>query len=122
MEAVICTTALHGPALMDSFKASGIEVGCQNISKTGNGAFTGEWTAEMASEVGYGWTLVGHSERRVRYGETDSDTAEKCAKALASGLRVILCIGESLEERERSVTDEVNRRQLSACIPFIRDR
>merc|ERR1712056_42163 len=93
MEAVICTTALHGPALMDAFKASGIEVGCQNVSKTGNGAFTGEWTAEMASEVGYGWTLVGHSERRSLYGETDADTAAKVAKCQACSLRAMLCIG-----------------------------
>jgi len=75
----------------------------------------------MAAEVGYGWTLIGHSERRARYGETDADTAEKCARALNGGLRVMLCIGESLDERERGVTDEVNRRQLSACIPYIRD-
>merc|ERR1711957_563750 len=121
VECVIFPTALHGPYVQGCLGASGIEVGVQNISRSGNGAFTGEWTGEMAAEVGYGWTLIGHGERRVRYGETDSDTGDKCAKALAAGLRVILCIGESLEERERGVTDEVNRRMLSACIPFIRD-
>jgi len=121
MEAVICTTALHGPALMDAFKGSGIEVGCQNVSKTGNGAFTGEWTAEMAAEVGYGWTLVGHSERRSLYGETDADTAAKVAKCQACSFRVMLCIGESLEEREKGITDQVNERQLGACLPVIKD-
>merc|ERR1711988_1267961 len=121
MGAVIFPTALHGSYAQAGLSASGIEVGVQNISKTGTGAFTGEWTADMASEVGYGWTLIGHSEQRTRYGETDADTAEKCARALAGGLRVILCIGETLDEREEGVTDEVNRRQLSACIPYIRD-
>merc|ERR1712070_34666 len=120
-ECVIFPTALHGPYAQQYLGGSGVEVGVQNISKSGNGAFTGEWTAEMAAEVGYGWTLIGHSERRTRYGETDADTAEKCARALAAGLRVMLCIGETLDEREKGITDEVNRRQLSACIPAIRD-
>jgi len=121
VECVVFPTSLHGPFVQAGLAKCGIEVGVQNISKTGCGAFTGEVTADMAAEVGYGWTLIGHSERRARYGETDADTAEKVGKALAAGLRVILCIGESLEERERGVTDEVNRRQLSACIPMIRD-
>jgi len=121
VECVVFPTTLHGLHVHTGLAGSGIEVGIQNISKTGTGAFTGEVTAEMAAEVGYGWALVGHSERRVRYGETDEDTAEKVGRALAAGLRVILCIGESLEERERGVTDEVNRRQLAACLPVIRD-
>jgi phosphoglycerate kinase len=120
-EAVIFPTALHGPFAQAGLASSGFEVGVQNISKTGTGAFTGEWTAEMAAEVGYGWTLIGHSERRTRYGETDADTGDKVEKALAAGLRVMLCIGETLEEREKGITDEVNRRQLQACIPRIRD-
>merc|ERR1712070_326703 len=120
-ECVIFPTAVHGPYVQGCLGGSGIEVGVQNVSKSGNGAFTGERTAEMAAEVGYGWTLIGHSERRTRYGETDADTAEKCARALNGGLRVILCIGETLDEREKGITDEVNRRQLSACIPYIRD-
>merc|ERR1719162_1080410 len=75
----------------------------------------------MAAECGYGWTLIGQAERRHRYGETDQETADKVEKALAGGLRVLLCIGESLEEREGGVTDQVNQRQLSACLPVIRD-
>jgi len=121
LEAVICTTAVHGATVIDAFKASGIEVSTQNVSKTGCGAFTGEWTAEMAAEVGYGWTLIGHSERRSLYGETDADTAAKVAKCQACSMRVMLCIGESLEEREKGITDEVNQRQLSACLPVIKD-
>jgi len=75
----------------------------------------------MAAECGFGWTLIGHSERRTKYGETDEDTAAKVERALAAGLRVILCIGETLEEREKGITDQVNQRQLKACIPKIKD-
>lgn len=121
VEVVICPTALHGTATLEGLSGCAWEVGVQNISKTGSGAFTGEWTAEMAAECGFGWTLIGHSERRSKYGETDADTAVKVEKALAAGLQVMLCIGESLEERESGKTSTVNERQLAACIPVIRD-
>jgi len=121
MEAIVCTTAIHGSTVMDAFKASGIEVGIQNISKSGEGAFTGEVTAAMAQEVGYGWALIGHSERRSLYGETDKETAEKVSKCQACGMRIMLCIGEQLAEREKGITDEVNQRQLGACLPVIKD-
>merc|ERR1719330_1114744 len=71
--------------------------------------------------MGIGWTLVGHSERRVKYGDTDEVTAQKDAKCQEKGLMCVLCIGESLEERETGKTDEVNKRQLEACIPEIKD-
>jgi len=121
IEVVIFPTALHGAHVQQALASSGIEVGVQNVSKTGSGAFTGEWTADMAAECGFGWTLIGHSERRTRYGETDQDTADKVGKALAAGLRVMLCIGETLAEREKGITNQVNQRQLAACIPAIRD-
>jgi len=121
LEVVIFPTALHAGYVNDALAQSPVEVGVQNISKTGAGAFTGEWSAEMTAECGYGWTLIGHSERRTLYGETDADTAAKVEKALAVGMRVMLCIGETLQERESGVTDQVNQRQLAACIPKIRD-
>jgi len=121
IEVVIFPTALHGAFAQSKLANSAVEVGVQNISKTGPGAFTGEWTADMAAECDFGWTLIGHSERRTKYGETDADTADKVQKALAAGLRVMLCIGETLEEREKGITDQVNQRQLNACIPVIRD-
>merc|ERR1719215_103870 len=101
--------------------AQKIQLGSQNVSKTGEGAFTGEVTAGQLVDFGVQWTLIGHSERRSKYGETDEDTALKVEKALAAGLKVILCIGELLEERESGKTDQVNERQLSACIPKITD-
>jgi len=120
-EAVIFPTCLHGSKALECLSKCAFEVGVQNISKTGTGAFTGEVTADMGAELGYGWALVGHSERRTLYGETDADTAAKTAKALAAGLRVILCIGETLAEREAGQTDEVNKRQLAAVIPSVKD-
>merc|ERR1719460_2264396 len=75
----------------------------------------------MVKDMGFEWTLVGHSERRTRYGETDADCAEKVALCQQHGLKVMFCIGESLEEREKGVTDEVNARQLTAIIPKVKN-
>merc|ERR1719265_1407203 len=120
-EAVVFPTSLHLGAAQEALKTSAFEVGVQNISKTGSGAFTGEVTGDMVAELGYGWALVGHSERRTLYGETDQDTALKTEKALNAGLRVTLCIGETLAEREAGKTDEVNKRQLAAVLPYVKD-
>jgi len=120
-EAVIFPTSLHLGTAMTALEKSPMEVGVQNISKTGTGAFTGEVTADMAAEMGYGWALIGHSERRTLFGETDADTALKIEKALAAGLRVMFCIGETLAEREANKTDEVNKRQIAAVIPSVKD-
>lgn len=120
-EVVIFATAVHGCHVQEGLSTCGFEVGVQNISKTGSGAFTGEVHAEMAAECGYGWCLVGHSERRTLFGETDEDTALKTEKALANGLRVMFCIGETLQEREAGITDQVNQRQLAAVLPKVND-
>lgn len=115
VDVCVFPTCLHAGMARDGFKKE-ISVGLQNVSKTGAGAFTGEWTAEMMAELGYEWCLIGHSERRSKYGETDEDTAIKMEKAQAAGIKVMFCIGESLEEREKGVTDAVNERQLKAVV------
>merc|ERR1712039_903860 len=81
----------------------------------------GELAAEHLEDCGTGWTLIGHSERRKLYGETDADTAKKIEKCQDKGIKVIFCIGESLEEREAGKTDDVNKRQLAAVLPAIKD-
>jgi len=78
------------------------------------GAFTGEMNAAQAVDLGLKYTLVGHSERRTLYNEDDTQVAKKVKSALDRGLTVILCIGETLEERNANKTDEVNARQLAA--------
>merc|ERR1719384_3091294 len=98
-----------------------MHVASQNVSATGTGAFTGEHSADQLVDFGVGWTLVGHSERRSKYGDTDEVTASKVKNCQEKGLMCVLCIGETLEERESGKTDEVNKRQLAACIPNIKD-
>jgi len=91
-----------------------VEVGAQNVDWHESGAFTGEIAPQMVREVGAGWTLVGHSERRTAFGETDEVVAHKCAAALAAGLKPILCVGENLAEREAGSAEAVVLRQLEA--------
>jgi len=88
--------------------------GIQNIHGEPKGAFTGEIAASMAVEAGATWALVGHSERRHKFGETDEDTSRKVRAALAAGLRPMLCVGEKLDERQAGRTEAVVLRQLEA--------
>jgi triosephosphate isomerase len=88
--------------------------GAQNLSEHAQGAFTGEVSAPMLAEFGCRYVLVGHSERRQLYGETDGAVAAKFAAGLAQGLIPILCLGETLAEREAGRTEEVVSRQLDA--------
>ena len=88
--------------------------GVQNIHWEAKGAFTGELSAEIAADAGAKFALVGHSERRHVFGETDEQTRSKCAAAYRTGLIPVLCVGEKLEERERGETDRVVLRQLDA--------
>ena len=86
---------------------NGIYLSAQNINKFGNGAYTGEISAEQLNDFGISWTILGHSERRHIYGEPNRLIAEKVKKALDSKLSVIACIGEQLSEREKGKTMEV---------------
>ena len=88
--------------------------GVQNIHSEAKGAFTGEMSAEIAADAGARFALVGHSERRHVFGETDEQSRAKCAAAFRAGLLPMLCVGEKLDERERGETDRVVLRQLEA--------
>jgi len=121
VDMVICPSAIHIMPAKEQIESLGMFVATQNVSATGFGAFTGELAAEHLEDCGIGWTLIGHSERRKLYGETDADTAKKIEKCQEKGIKVIFCIGESLEEREAGKTDEVNKRQLSAVLSAIKD-
>jgi triosephosphate isomerase len=88
--------------------------GIQNIYFEPKGAFTGEVSAPIAAVAGATWVLVGHSERRHKFGETDEESGKKVRAALASGLKVMLCVGEQLAERQAGSTESVVLRQLEA--------
>ena len=95
---------------------SDLRAGAQNIHWESKGAFTGELSAPMAAHAGARATLVGHSERRHRFGETDEETARKVMAALKAELTPVLCVGETLEEREAGQTMAVVTRQLEAAL------
>ena len=98
-----------------------VGVGVQNIWTEDKGAFTGETSAPMAKDAGARYVLVGHSERRHVFGETDEQTAKKCAAAVRHGLIPVLCVGELLSERERGSTYDVCLRQLRAGLGELAD-
>jgi triosephosphate isomerase len=121
VDVIIAASNVHLAACKEALGDCGIEVGVQNISKTGCGAFTGEITGAMAMDMGYTWCLIGHSERRSIYGETIDDTIIKLKEAQKAGIKIMFCIGESLEEREGGKTDDVNKSQLDAALPLVTD-
>ena len=100
--------------------AGGVTVYAQNVHWEDEGAFTGEVSARMLLELGVQGAIVGHSERRQYFGETDETVAKRGAHALGAGLGVIACVGESEEERENGVTEDVLRRQLEVLEPHER--
>ena len=95
---------------------SGIALGAQNVSERGEGAFTGEVSGKMLADIGCEYVLVGHSERRALFGETDELVAAKFAAAQACGLRPVLCVGETLAERQAGETENVVQRQVGAIL------
>lgn len=95
-------------------RQSAVRLGAQDVSQHPDGAYTGEVSVAMLRDCGVRWVLAGHSERRHVLGETDDVVRAKVSAALAGGLSVILCVGETLSQRERGQTDEVNTRQIRA--------
>jgi len=99
------------------YAKSGLGIGAQDVSEhEGQGAYTGEVSAAMLADIGAQWALVGHSERRHYHGESDELVARKFAAARAGGLTPILCVGETLEQREAGQTEAVIARQLHAVL------
>jgi 2,3-bisphosphoglycerate-independent phosphoglycerate mutase len=121
VEVVVCPVSVQIPMVQAELGKKPIKVGVQNISATGCGAFTGEIAANQVTDFGLEWAIIGHSERRVKYGEKDDVLAQKVALAQAEKLNVIFCIGETLEERDANQTDAVCERQLAAVFPVIKD-
>ena len=116
IEAVVCVPFPYLAQAQSELAGSSIAWGAQNLSEHSKGAYTGEVSASMLRDFGCQYVIVGHSERRSLYGESDRQVAAKFIAAQAGGLVPILCVGESLEERESGVTEQVVARQLDAVI------
>jgi triosephosphate isomerase len=112
----VCPPYVYIPQAAALLEGSAISLGAQDVSDQEAGAYTGEVAPAMLTDVGCKYAIVGHSERRSLYGESDADTASKFAAARKAGLTPILCVGELLEEREQGITEDVVARQLDAVI------
>jgi triosephosphate isomerase (TIM) len=112
-DVVVCPPYVSLAVAVELLAGTEIAVAAQNVHWETEGPFTGEVSAAMLRELGVYGTIVGHSERRQHFGETDGTVAHRVEAALAAGLEVIACVGETEEERERGVTEEVLRRQVS---------
>jgi triosephosphate isomerase len=115
-EVAVCPPFVYIPTVASAISGSAIKLGAQNMCDQDSGAFTGEIAGPMLKDVGCDYVIIGHSERRAMYGETDAVTAAKYGAVLKTGLKPIFCIGETLEERESGVTNDVIARQIDAIL------
>jgi triosephosphate isomerase (TIM) len=113
VEIVVCPVFTALKSVADELKGSNIAVGAQNCYPAASGAFTGEVSPHMVLDAGCSWTIIGHSERRQSFRETDEFLNEKLRFALGAGLNVMFCIGETLEERESGQMNDILVRQIT---------
>ena len=114
---IICPSFLS--LMIDSSKNNDISFGSQNVSSFTEGSFTGEISISMLEDIACDWVIVGHSERRMLFNETDNDVADKMKLIYSSSLNPILCIGESLEQKNNNLTSEVLERQIDLALSKI---
>jgi triosephosphate isomerase len=112
VEVVVCPPFIDLPVVLKSLTGSSIKVGAQNMHWEEKGAFTGEISSSMLLSMGVSYVIIGHSERRQYFGETDEIVNKKVKAAFVSGLQPILCVGETLEEREAGKTRDVVQNQV----------
>ena len=111
-DVVVCVPAIDIPAVSEALKGTNIKLGAENVHFAEKGAYTGEISAAMLKEYGVEYVIIGHSERRQYFGETDETVNKRTLTAIAAGITPIVCIGESLEERETGKTEEVLAKQI----------
>lgn len=119
VDCVVCPPYVYLQDVARLLRDSAAELGAQDVCAEAPGAYTGEIAAVMLKDVGCRYVIVGHSERRALYGESDQLVARKFAAAHSKGLKAILCVGEQLAERESGITREVVARQLDAVIELV---
>ena len=115
-EVVICTPFTDLVTAVAKTKGTNIHVGAENVHFEKSGAFTGEISADMLVDLGVEYVIVGHSERRQYFAETDQTVNKRTLAALNAGLKVIICVGESLQQREEGVTEELVRMQTKIAL------
>lgn len=115
-ELAVCPPSIYLMKIGGMLAESGIALGAQNVCQQASGAYTGEIAASMLKEAGCRYAIVGHSERRSIYGESDDMVAARFQMAIESGIEPILCVGETLEERQQEKTIEVVNRQIDAAL------
>ncbi|MEG2688614.1 MAG: triose-phosphate isomerase [Clostridia bacterium] len=118
-DVVICTPYTDLATAVEATKGSNIKVGAENVHWAEKGAFTGEISAKMLVELGVEYVIIGHSERRQYFGETDATVNARAKAALAAGLKPIICVGETLSEREDNKVEEVLTRQTKGAFEGI---
>ena len=116
VQLLVCPPYPYLAMVADQVKGSDVAVGAQNVSEHEKGAFTGEVAPAMLKDVGCEYVIIGHSERRTLYGETSAQVAAKFGAVQAAGMTPILCVGETLEEREAGSTENVVAEQLGAAL------
>ena len=115
-EVVICVPFTDLVTAVAKTKGTNIHVGAENVHFEKSGAFTGEISADMLTDLGVEYVVVGHSERRQYFAETDETVNKRAKAALAGGLKPIICVGESLTQREQGVTEELIRMQVKIAL------
>ena len=115
-EVVICTPFTSLVTAVEKCKGTNIHVGAENVHFEKSGAFTGEISADMLTDLGVEYVITGHSERRQYFAETDETVNKRTLAALEAGLKVIVCVGENLTQREQGVTEELVRMQTKIAL------
>ena len=115
-DVVVCPPAIDVPVVAEAIKGTNIKLGAQNIHWEAKGAFTGEISADMLKEYGVEYAIIGHSERRAYFGETDEGVNRRALFALANDITPIICVGESLAQREAGETDSFVSGQVKAAL------
>ena len=118
-EVVVCPPFTDLYAVAEAIKGSNIKLGAQNVHWAASGAFTGEISAAMLREIGVEYVVIGHSERRQYFGETDETVNKRAVFALQNGIKPIICVGESLEQREAGITKKLVSDQTVAALAGI---
>ncbi len=120
-DVALCVPAILIPEMTKAAAGSNIKIGAENVHWAANGAFTGEISADMLKDYGVEYAIIGHSERRQYFGETDETVNKRTLAALNAGITPIVCVGETLSERENGTTEKVLLKQLTDGLKGVED-